>query len=251
MTSRSSIAQELIGDAPYQVEDFLGEDDTPETSDELENEEAEEAKQILSELYVEPGAKLKRGGRPPSMSKKALEQLRLCCVAGLTDEGMAAVLRVSVKTFQNWKKKSPGFRNLLKRAKLLADQKVVVALHERAVGYSHPSEKIFYDKDNSEIIRAPTVQHYPPDTQAARLWLTNRQPGVWRDRQDIQHSGPNGQPLAVNGGVQVLIQQVDAMEASKTYGALMKSLEPMREAPVALSAPSAPTIENDPSDEFL
>jgi hypothetical protein len=32
-------------------------------------------------------------------------------------------------------------------------------------------------------IEVEYIQHYPPDTQAASLWLRNRQPGKWRDVQ--------------------------------------------------------------------
>ena len=42
---------------------------------------------------------------------------------------------------------------------------------------------------------APT-SHYPPDTQAASLWLRNRQPAKWRDRQEVNHTGTLDQRLA-------------------------------------------------------
>ena len=37
----------------------------------------------------------------------------------------------------------------------------------------------------SEIVITPTVKHYPPDTQAASLWLRNRQPQLWRDKTEV------------------------------------------------------------------
>ncbi len=41
----------------------------------------------------------------------------------------------------------------------------------------------------------PTVKHYPPDTQAASLWLRNRQPDKWRDKLTHEHAGPDGGPV--------------------------------------------------------
>ena len=29
-------------------------------------------------------------------------------------------------------------------------------------------------------------RHYPPDTQAARMWLKNRQPELWKDKVEIE-----------------------------------------------------------------
>jgi hypothetical protein len=35
----------------------------------------------------------------------------------------------------------------------------------------------------------PRHLHYPPDTQVASLWLPNRQPAKWRDRQQVDVVG--------------------------------------------------------------
>jgi hypothetical protein len=41
----------------------------------------------------------------------------------------------------------------------------------------------------SEPVYAPYTQHYPPDTKAALRWLMNRQPALWRDRQEVDVTG--------------------------------------------------------------
>ena len=41
----------------------------------------------------------------------------------------------------------------------------------------------------SEPVYAPYTKHYPPDTKAALRWLRNRQPDVWRDRQEVNVTG--------------------------------------------------------------
>lgn len=61
----------------------------------------------------------------------------------------------------------------------MADDLVEASLFSRAVGYSHPDEKL-YLIDN-KIERAKTTKHYAPDTTAAIFWLKNRQPDKWRE----------------------------------------------------------------------
>ncbi len=45
--------------------------------------------------------------------------------------------------------------------------------------------KIFLPSGAGEPIYAPYTKHYPPDTKAALRWLMNRQPALWRDRQEV------------------------------------------------------------------
>lgn len=46
--------------------------------------------------------------------------------------------------------------------------------------------------DNGEYEIVRLSQKVPADPGAAKLWLTNRQPAKWRDKQALEHSGPNG-----------------------------------------------------------
>ncbi len=59
-------------------------------------------------------------------------------------------------------------------------------------GYEHSEDKIFQYEGKPVIV--PTTKRYPPDTQAASLWLRNRQPAKWRDKQEIEQSG---EPLVI------------------------------------------------------
>ena len=45
------------------------------------------------------------------------------------------------------------------------------------------------------IAMTPIRKVYPPDTTAAIFWLKNRKPEEWRDKQAVEHSGPNGGPI--------------------------------------------------------
>ena len=54
---------------------------------------------------------------------------------------------------------------------------------------SIPAMKVFYDKDRGEVVPFTYDEVLPPDVNAARLWLFNRQPARWRERREIDLSG--------------------------------------------------------------
>jgi len=131
-------------------------------------------------------AKSKRG-RPSSYRSEYAEQAYKLCLLGATDEEMADFFQVAESTLNLWKKEYAVFSESITRGKLMADAEVAEKLYQRAKGYSHDAVKIF-NNDGTEMI-VPYVEHYPPDTQAASLWLRNRQPKKWRDNQEVSHSG--------------------------------------------------------------
>jgi hypothetical protein len=69
-------------------------------------------------------------------------------------------------------------------------------LYHRGLGYQHEAVKIFMPAGAAAPVYAPYIEHYPPDTQAASLWLRNRQPAKWRDRQEVNHIGTLDHRLA-------------------------------------------------------
>lgn len=119
---------------------------------------------------------------PVSQFNDALqEQMIALFEEGKTEEQVADIIGVSSRTIRAWKGKHKTFLPALRKAKQVADNLVEAALFSRAVGYSHPEEKIFCSKDG-DIVRADTVRQYPPDTAAAIIWLKNRQPEKWREK---------------------------------------------------------------------
>lgn len=98
---------------------------------------------------------------------------------GHTDKQVAEIAGVSVRSLHYWKRKHPWFLHSLKEAKDQIDDLVETALLQRALGYSHPEEKIFCSE--GMIVRAQTTKHHPPDVTAQIFWLKNRRPKQWRD----------------------------------------------------------------------
>lgn len=132
------------------------------------------------------------GGRPTLYRAEYVEQAFKLCLLSATDEQLANFFGVVKSTLELWQTKHPKFSDAIARGKLRADAEIAHSLYHRGKGYSHNAVKIFMPAGAAEPVYAPYVEHYPPDTQAASLWLRNRQPRLWRDKTEHEHSGPGG-----------------------------------------------------------
>lgn len=126
-------------------------------------------------------------GRPEKYNgKEHPAQATALCMLGFTNEQLASFFNVVEQTIYNWKKEHPEFLEALRNGREKGSAKVAVSLFQRACGYSHEDEKIFCQ--DGEIIRAKITKHYPPETKAIALWLKNKYPELWRDKQEIEAS---------------------------------------------------------------
>lgn len=125
--------------------------------------------------------------RPSKYRKEFAEQATKLCRLGATDADMAEFFGVSESTINNWKNDHPEFLEALKSGKVEADATVADRLYQRAIGFQHEDVKVFMHEGAPVLV--PLVKHYAPDTTAAIFWLKNRRPDLWRDKQDIEHSG--------------------------------------------------------------
>lgn len=142
-------------------------------------------------------------GRPTKYSEELCEQAYKLYLLKATDEEVADFFGVVVATLFNWRDEHPEFLEATENGKLKADAEVAGKLRERALGYSHEAVKIFMPAGATEPVYAKYTEHYPPDTQAASLWLRNRQPEKWRDKTDHELAGPGGGPIPVKATVDV------------------------------------------------
>lgn len=134
-------------------------------------------------------------GRPTAYRPEMAEQAEKLCRLGATDKDLADFFEVSERTINNWKSDHPEFLQSIKAGKTLADAEVADRLYQRALGYSHESEKVFQYR--GQVVRAKSREHYPPDTTAAIFWLKNRQPDKWRDRApEAASDRPSEHPIA-------------------------------------------------------
>lgn len=122
------------------------------------------------------------GGRPTKYKDEYVEQAEKLARLGAIDTEIADFFGIVVSTLFEWKAKYPKFSEALKSGKEMADTAVKQALYRRAVGYSHPEDKIF--NHNGEPLVVPTTKHYPPDATSCIFWLKNRDPENWREKPE-------------------------------------------------------------------
>lgn len=139
----------------------------------------------------------RKNGRPTVYRKEFEDRVYRYALLGLTDAQIAECFMVAESTIHNWKLRHNGFSESIMRGKREADGVVAESLYHRAKGYSHDAVRIFMPSGASEPIYAPYIEHYPPDTQAASLWLRNRQSALWRDKRDHEVTGKDGGPLEI------------------------------------------------------
>ncbi|MCY1166639.1 hypothetical protein D9M73_65850 [compost metagenome] len=137
--------------------------------------------------------------RPSAYKPEYAEQAYKLCLLGATDKKLGDFFNVSEQTVNAWKLAHADFLESITRGKEGADAEIAQALFHRAKGYSHPEDDIksvaLGGNMGSEIVITPTIKHYPPDTQAASLWLRNRQPKLWRDKTEVTHANDKDNPL--------------------------------------------------------
>lgn len=130
-----------------------------------------------------------KAGRPSRFNDSIKEKIISLAKAGKTNEQIADIIGVHVRTIENWQGKHKDLLWAVKEAKQLADELVEASLFSRAVGYSHKSVKVFFDSKSLQTVEHEVIEQYPPDVQAAMFWLKNRQPDQWREKTEVEHSG--------------------------------------------------------------
>lgn len=132
--------------------------------------------------------------RPTKYQEAYAEQARKLCLLGYTDAELADFFEVSETTINNWKHEFPGFLESIKKGKSFADADIVDNLYNRALGYTTKEKREEKTADGFKEVEAE--KHVPGDVTAMIFWLKNRQPKLWRDKQEVEQSGDLG--LTVN-----------------------------------------------------
>lgn len=127
------------------------------------------------------------GGRPSKYNPKICRAVQDLSLLGLTEERIAELLEITVETLQQWMARYPEFSAAIRAGKEPADAKVARSLYQRALGYTYIDHHV--SSYQGEVTVTPVKKHMPPDTNAAGLWLRNRQRDLWRDKREVEHSG--------------------------------------------------------------
>jgi len=147
-------------------------------------------------------AAVKPLGRPPIYKKEYDELAERLCLLGMTDAEIAAAIGVSIQAMKIWDRDHPSFSAARAEGKEFADARVAKALHSRAIGYSHKATKFFLGP-GGVIIKEDYIEHYPPDTHAAALWLANRRRKQWslKPSEEPDKEGGGGITIKIEGGL--------------------------------------------------
>ncbi len=152
---------------------------------------------------------------------------------GLTDAEIAKHLKISEKLFHTWKHKHPEIVQPLKEGKDFVDDLVEGSLLKRALGFDFEESKVVIEprtfvKDGGVVetrqvaIKTETVvKHVAPDVTAQIFWLKNRRPAEWRDKQEYEHTGKDGERLF---GVMVAPQGISPEDWVKTAASQQAAL---------------------------
>ncbi|MEM1048180.1 MAG: helix-turn-helix domain-containing protein [Pseudomonadota bacterium] len=123
------------------------------------------------------------------------DQARLLCRLGATQEDLAAFFGIGEGQLDHWRRRHPAFDEAVSTSSEAADACVERSLFQRAVGYSHPEDRIFANGGNPVVV--PTTKHYPPDTTAIMFWLKNRRPDLWREKHEHAVLGSMGGTIRI------------------------------------------------------
>jgi hypothetical protein len=147
-------------------------------------------------------AKKRPRGRPslyPSRVEPKLRAIETATAAGATREEIAEMCGIGLTTLKEHVNTFPALATALRAGDTAAVGLVEAALFKRAVGYSHPAVKIMAVSDGqghgSRIEEVPYSEHYPPDTAAIALFLTNRDPERWKHK--VTHAPEDNKPWPV------------------------------------------------------
>lgn len=135
--------------------------------------------------------------RPEKWDDSYLKIAEAACRMGATDQELADMFSVSVRTIYNWRNSKPEFAEALKAGKAEADDRVERSLFQQAVGYEQDEVKIFMPAGAESPVYAPYRAKVAPNVTAAIFWLKNRRREDWRDKVDHGHEGPDGGPVQV------------------------------------------------------
>lgn len=105
----------------------------------------------------------------PSYAARARDLL----MAGCSELEIAQVLGISVGFLRAWRERYSDFDYAWTDGTIIANTKVIAALHKRACGY----EKIVWKETKDGIMQEQ--KHYEPNVAACIAWLTNKLPEQW------------------------------------------------------------------------
>ena len=119
--------------------------------------------------------------------------VRAIAMQGVTDDEHAFSFGLNPSIIRGWRKLYPDFDEAVKEGRTVADLQVIEALHKKAIGHTYDTDVVI--KHGNDYSIETIAKHEPPETNAIKYWLSNRDPDRWnRTALHIQHTGKKGEP---------------------------------------------------------
>lgn len=125
------------------------------------------------------------GGRVCNYKNEFAKQAGHLCRLGASNNDLAEFFDVSTQTITKWTLLYKEFANAVKVGKDLSDERVVMSLYNKALGFEKVIEKEIVTKSGEMKIVKEKI-YVPPSDAAISFWLKNRRRHEWRDRQEME-----------------------------------------------------------------
>lgn len=145
----------------------------------------------------------KKRGRPSTKTPMILDKILELTMKHKTDEQIGEIIGKSAKTIKRWRDADWEFCTTMRELQQESDELMEASLFKKGLGFtkSYTTQKV----TQGVVKTVKETVYIPPDTQAMKLWLTNRTRNrkptegiAWRDRVDTTIADPNDKPLAVS-----------------------------------------------------
>jgi hypothetical protein len=137
---------------------------------------------------------IKRSGElvPANITKMflpdCLAEVRAIARRGCSDHEIAQTFGVPTALMDKWTKAYPSFREAIDEGRTNADALVVESMFKRATGMTVTDTDTHTTKlGTKKVTRTKSnTRQLPPDVDAGKFWLTNRQREHWKHRQSVE-----------------------------------------------------------------
>jgi len=138
---------------------------------------------------------------PSKFTERMPHQIYTMATLGLTLAQMADSLGIGQSTLGTWLQEKPECRAAYEQGKESFDMDIELALRQKALGYEYERTKHYSGVDSlgREWTRSVTETiRVEGDITAQKFWLSNRQPGRWRELSALGSGSTNIQVNNIN-----------------------------------------------------
>lgn len=127
---------------------------------------------------------MEKPGPPHKCDKGTFRHIIYMLAEGKTMQEIANELQVHRRTIYEWLSQNEQYWDQINETRAIIDRQVETSLYRKAMGYTYEEEKVTTN-NGAFTDKIKVVKHVPPDVEACKWWLKNRQPEKWRDKREM------------------------------------------------------------------